>query len=155
MSRLVYDRNQLVAGRKQTGYPSARTIVTLKRLCLYKARSRRGGSHIHRPIPSIALPYTNSPRPAPRPPKHRYLTPIPRQSRPIAHPPSILLTNPTSITNKFDELCLVVKQRNPDLIALTETWFSITKPAHLYELSDYDLFHKDRDTRGGGVCVCM
>ena len=156
MAQLKYSYGELMKLKKGCGYPDPSTIQLLKSIKLFhargcKSRSRRGGTHAHRPIPSITTP--RSPPPSPAPPRHRNLTPIPREPRPTAYPPSLLLTNPTSITNKFDELCLVVRQKDPDMVALSETWFSVNKPAHLYELSDYDLFNKDRNTRGGGVCL--
>ncbi|KAK8373198.1 hypothetical protein O3P69_012443 [Scylla paramamosain] len=110
--------------------------------------ARHGGTHMQRPIPTVTLPRTSAPRPGPT--KHRHLTPIPREPRSTVPLPSLLLTNPTSLTNKFDELSVVVKQEDPDIIAISETWFSVNKPAHQYEINGYDLFHKNRDTRGGG-----
>lgn len=116
-----------------------------------QGEARHGGTHMQRPIPTVTLPRTSAPRPGPT--KHRHLTPIPREPRSTVPLPSLLLTNPTNLTNKFDELSVVVKQEDPDIIAISETWFSVNKPAHQYEINGYDLFHKNRDTRGGGVCL--
>ncbi|XP_063594912.1 uncharacterized protein LOC134771886 [Penaeus indicus] len=39
------------------------------------------------------------------------------------------------------------------VIGVSETWFSRNKPAELYMLPGYELIHKDRETRGGGVAL--
>ncbi|XP_042875153.1 uncharacterized protein LOC122255263 [Penaeus japonicus] len=42
-----------------------------------------------------------------------------------------------------------------DVIGVSETWFSRNKPAKLYALPGYELLHKDRETRGGGVALYL
>ncbi|KAK8372910.1 hypothetical protein O3P69_016156 [Scylla paramamosain] len=74
---------------------------------------------MQRPILTVTLPSTSAPRLGLT--KHRHLTPIPRELRSTVPLPSLLLTNPTSLTNKFDELSVVVKQEDPDIIAITLT----------------------------------
>ena len=41
---------------------------------------------------------------------------------------SVLLCNPRSLNNKFDELSVVLNKQITDIAAITETWFS---PDHL------------------------
>ncbi|XP_064105450.1 IST1 homolog isoform X1 [Macrobrachium nipponense] len=67
--------------------------------------------------------------------------------------PSILVTNPQSLTNCFDDLVKVVSKYHPDVIVVSETWFSETKPAHRFSLDGYAMFNDDREGRGGGVAV--
>ena len=66
---------------------------------------------------------------------------------------SILLTNPQSLTNCFEEFQEVVSHHNPGIVVVSETWFSETRPAMQYNLGGYKLFHDDREGRGGGVAV--
>ncbi|XP_050736318.1 IST1 homolog isoform X3 [Eriocheir sinensis] len=120
------------------------------------------GSVLHpTPIPheAPALP-SKHPLPEPQPPlgppwSPASLCPSPQDSRIQAGPgvPSILLTNPQSLTNCFDEFKEVVAQHNPDVIVVSETWFSEARPAAQHNLSGYRLFHDDREGRGGGVAV--
>ncbi|RXG72239.1 hypothetical protein Avbf_04667 [Armadillidium vulgare] len=68
--------------------------------------------------------------------------------------PSILLTNPQSLTNCFDSFVERVKEKDPDVVAVSETWFSGNRPASEFEMDGYTLFHDDReDRRGGGVAL--
>ncbi|XP_045123620.1 IST1 homolog [Portunus trituberculatus] len=67
--------------------------------------------------------------------------------------PSLLLTNPQSLTNCFEEFKEVVTCHNPDIVVVSETWFSETRPAAQHNLAGYKLFHDDREGRGGGVAV--
>ncbi|KAK8371864.1 hypothetical protein O3P69_011851 [Scylla paramamosain] len=83
--------------------------------------ARHGWTHMQRPIPTVTLPRTSAPLPGPT--KHRHLTPIPREPRSTVPLPSLLLTNPTSLTNKFDELSVVVKQEDPDIIAINMHYY--------------------------------
>lgn len=114
------------------------------------------------PIPheAPALP-TKQPLPEPLPPlgppmpPSATLCPSPQGPEMCAGPgvPSILLTNPQSLTNCFDEFKGVVAQHGPDIIVVSETWFSEARPASQHTLAGYRLFHDDREGRGGGVAV--
>ncbi|XP_045584974.1 uncharacterized protein Ist1 isoform X2 [Procambarus clarkii] len=66
---------------------------------------------------------------------------------------SILVTNPQSLTNCFDEFTAVVSRHQPDIVVVSETWFSDTRPASQYNLDKYKMFNDDREGRGGGVAV--
>ena len=67
--------------------------------------------------------------------------------------PSILLTNPQSLTNCFDEFVDVVHKYQPDVVVVSETWFSERRPARQFILEGYKMFNDDREGRGGGVAV--
>ena len=69
--------------------------------------------------------------------------------------PSILLTNPQSITNCFGEFGELVETLKPDVVVVSETWFSKSRPAANHTLAGYNQFHCDRQggRRGGGVAV--
>jgi len=69
--------------------------------------------------------------------------------------PSVLLTNPQSLTNCFEEFKSLVNSHSPDVVVVSETWFSDSKPACDYQLDGYKQFHDDRTDgrRGGGVAV--
>ena len=89
----------------------------------------------------------------------RCLTPVQMTRHPAAddaqrtHLPSIFLTNPQSITNVMEEFKDRLNVHKPDIIGVSETWFSINKPAENSTVPGYHLFHKDRTTRGGGVAI--
>ncbi|XP_042218589.1 IST1 homolog isoform X2 [Homarus americanus] len=67
--------------------------------------------------------------------------------------PSILVTNPQSLTNCFDKFLDVVNRHQPDIVVVSETWFSETRPASQFKLDGYQMFNDDREGRGGGVAV--
>ncbi|XP_042892195.1 uncharacterized protein LOC122266485 [Penaeus japonicus] len=70
-------------------------------------------------------------------------------------PPMLFITNPQSLTNVYEEFYARVFSLNADVIGVSETWFSRNKPAKLYALPGYELLHKDRETRGGGVALYL
>lgn len=107
------------------------------------------------PIPheAPALP-SKQPLPEPQPPLGPACpSPEGAGSHPGPGVPSILLTNPQSLTNCFDEFKDTMAQHNPDVIVVSETWFSEARPASQHTLAGYKLFHDDREGRGGGVAV--
>jgi hypothetical protein len=64
------------------------------------------------------------------------------------------LTNARSIINKFDDLVLRTSVHTPDIIVVTETWFSNYHTNEIFNMGKYTLFRNDRLLRtGGGVCV--
>lgn len=69
--------------------------------------------------------------------------------------PSILLTNPQSLTNCFEAFKQRIKETDVDVAAVSETWFSTNHPADDFQLDGYTLFHDDREQgrRGGGVAL--
>ena len=49
-----------------------------------------------------------------------------------------------------------IRVHQPDIAAVSETWFSINKPAREYPVPGYILIHKDReDRRAGGVALYL
>ena len=65
--------------------------------------------------------------------------------------PSLLLTNVNHITNKLDELFLLVSQyRVVDIISITETWLTENIADSFVTLRNYSLFRHDRKSGAGG-----
>ena len=69
--------------------------------------------------------------------------------------PNILLTNLRSICNKFDDLCVQVLIKNPDIIICTDTWLKSDIPIEAFDLSGYSSHRTDRmgDSGRGGVMI--
>ena len=68
--------------------------------------------------------------------------------------PSILVTNPQSLVNSFTEFTSLVEKESPDVITVSETWFSSNHPADEFVLETYKMFNDDRENRrGGGVAL--
>lgn len=69
--------------------------------------------------------------------------------------PIIMNTNPTSLDNKFDEFCVVLKQNEIDIACVTETWFNANMPNEAFSIDGYGKpIRNDRKGRkGGGVLV--
>ena len=67
--------------------------------------------------------------------------------------PSLLITNASSINNKFCELVLHANKENTDIIIISETWLDKNTPWQLLNFNDYFLFRADRDSHGGGVAI--
>ncbi|XP_071547749.1 uncharacterized protein Ist1 isoform X2 [Panulirus ornatus] len=67
--------------------------------------------------------------------------------------PSLLVTNPQSLTNCFDEFVELINEHKPEIVVVSETWFSETRPASQFNLDRYEMFSVDRESRGGGVAV--
>lgn len=64
----------------------------------------------------------------------------------------ILLLNIRSMKSKFDEIETTVREHNPDILALIETWLS-PNDEHLYNLNNYVAEFHSRGTRGGGLAL--
>lgn len=60
--------------------------------------------------------------------------------------------NIRSIKNKFNELEIIIKLHDPDIIALIETWLSPNEES-IYNLGNYNAEYISRDTRGGGLAL--
>ncbi|CAL4156085.1 unnamed protein product, partial [Meganyctiphanes norvegica] len=68
--------------------------------------------------------------------------------------PSLLVCNPQSLTNCFDDFKKVINDKQPDIAVVSETWFSENKPASDYNIDGYKMYNDDREIRrGGGVAV--
>ena len=76
-----------------------------------------------------------------------------RAANRLVSAPTLFLTNPQSITNVFEEFLERVLLHKPDIIGVSETWFSINKPAEDYTLDGYQQLTKDRLARAGGVVL--
>ena len=77
---------------------------------------------------------------------------VSREQKP--NPPKLFMTNPQSLTNIYEEFHEIILNIKPDIIVVSKTWFSINKPVHLFEVDNYQMFHKDRLARvAGGVAL--
>ena len=64
--------------------------------------------------------------------------------------PSMILTNCQSLTeDKLDELKLIVDERQPDIIMLTESWLTDDKE-EARQIPEYNLHTSNRSKRIGG-----
>lgn len=64
---------------------------------------------------------------------------------------SVWYTNATSLNNKYDELIIEIELKNPDLIMISETWWTETSAVNV---PGYCIYKKDREKgKGGGVCI--
>ena len=61
-----------------------------------------------------------------------------------------IYTNATSLNNKFHELTLDIIQNEASVVLISETWWSDTSATLIV---GFNLFRRDRDGRGGGVCI--
>ena len=66
-------------------------------------------------------------------------------------------TNPTSVSNKFDEFVVTMEQNHVDIAIVTETWFQEKVPDDPFYISGYlPPMRRDRQgKKGGGVLVYM
>ena len=60
--------------------------------------------------------------------------------------------NARSIVNKYSKLCALVRNENPALIGITETWL---QPEMNFNLPGYLTFRCDRNSKGGGGLLCV
>ena len=67
----------------------------------------------------------------------------------------VITGNVRGIRNKFDELQLLVSEKDPDILVLTETWLSSNTLDAEISISGYDLFRADRflSRISGGVII--
>jgi hypothetical protein len=71
-----------------------------------------------------------------------------------SHLPVLLLTNICHLSNKLDDLSVVVRDLKPTVVCLTETWLDSSVPDIAIDLYGYHAFRKDRSSGcGGGVAV--
>lgn len=77
----------------------------------------------------------------------------PANARPRRTLPSIYLANACCLTNKVDELDVIMKQNTIDIAVITETWFK-DDTLNIGTIQGYHLFNKIRQSRkGGGVGI--
>ena len=63
-----------------------------------------------------------------------------------------MILNARSIANKFSKLSAIVKNHDPALVGITESWL---QPEMKFNLPGYLTFRCDRDSKGGGVLLCI
>jgi len=70
--------------------------------------------------------------------------------------PSLLLTNANHITNKLDELSLLVTGNSQilDVVSVTESWLTDDIHNCLCDLPNYTIFRRDRKQGLGGGVMC-
>ena len=66
---------------------------------------------------------------------------------------SFIYSNVRSVCNKIDEFSSTVNVINPDIFCLSETWLSSDHSNGFLNLSNYNIFRKDRGSKGGGVLI--
>ena len=76
-----------------------------------------------------------------------------RAANRLVSAPTLFLTIPQSISNVFEEFLERVLLHKPDIIGVSETWFSINKPAKDYTLDGCQQLTKDRLARAEGVAL--
>lgn len=92
-----------------------------------------------------------------RPLRQRFLRVIPFSSEPRkpripkSKPPSILLANLRSISNKIDEVTSRTLSLQPDVAVFTETWLDDDTPNSAIEIGRFSICRRDRNDRGGGI----
>ena len=66
-----------------------------------------------------------------------------------------LFFNAQSLLSKIDELSIPISETNPDIIGIVETWLDGNHPVGSFELDNYAVEYKLRDTNPnrGGVLV--
>ena len=58
--------------------------------------------------------------------------------------------------SKLNDLEVLVKLNNFDIVCITETWLSEKIPDAMLSFNGiYRVFRKDRESRGGGVCILV
>jgi len=66
------------------------------------------------------------------------------------------MANVRSLNNKFGDLQFFLDFNNPDIVILTETWLDKFTPSSLFVCAkSFNVFRKDRLSRGGGVCMLI
>ena len=68
--------------------------------------------------------------------------------------PSILLTNIRSVTNKIEELSVVLTSNNISICCITESWLTEKISTSLIDVTGYTCYRKDRNGRAGGGVMC-
>ena len=66
---------------------------------------------------------------------------------------SLYYANCRSLLPKLDELRLSAEISKPDIIAITETWLDPAIDGCKAAIPSYQLFRRDRNRHGGGICL--
>lgn len=67
--------------------------------------------------------------------------------------PNILVSNVRSLEPKIDELSCILKLNAVNVACITETWLKPEIPDSMVSIHDFNLYRKDRSTRGGGIAA--
>lgn len=65
-----------------------------------------------------------------------------------------MLTKIRSLSNKFDELRLLILNHSPDLCIITESWLDVDTPDSSILIENYAISRKDRPNGIGGGLIC-
>ena len=60
--------------------------------------------------------------------------------------------NARSVANKYNKFASILKNHNPELVGVTESWL---QPEVKFNLPGYVTFRCDRSSKGGGVLLCV
>ena len=60
--------------------------------------------------------------------------------------------NAQSLLCHLDEILLLVEDRNPDILCISETWLLPTVESRFIKIPNFKVFRQD-EGRGGGVCI--
>ena len=66
----------------------------------------------------------------------------------------IVHINAQSVQGHMDEIKLLIKDGNIDILCISETWLLPTVENRFIQIPNFNIFRQD-EGRGGGVCVCM
>ena len=67
-----------------------------------------------------------------------------------------MLINAQSICNKNHEFSHLLSIYTPSIVAITESWLHPLMSINFLDVdSKYNIFHRDRDSHGGGVCLLV
>ena len=58
-----------------------------------------------------------------------------------------------SLLSKIDQIKLMLIDEDIDILCLTETWLVPCMDSNFIQIEGYELFRKDRGSRGGGACI--
>ena len=181
--RTPYSRSILITLRKKAAKPTSETIEALKSNFTFKYRGNRAGRHQNKKAKEMEniqviighrrvntkktnanfednhrseLDYNalmNSNKKI-----HRNLitittTSISTEKKVLSSLPTFLVTNPCHITNKLDELRVVIDINAISVAILTESWLKENTPISAVALNNFATFRLDRRSPGGGVLV--
>ena len=167
----TYDRAHLLAVRERVrggansdiAQAIRRSLPTRLTHLVRRRRGRRAGAHTHRPIRAICGS-DSRPRPPTATRAAGYQQPtitvparlsISETRRVLGSGkqlvPAIFLTNPTSLSNKLDELYANMMQYAPDVVCISEVWRVDEDKARL---PGFSFFQRPRPHRRGGGVGC-
>lgn len=61
--------------------------------------------------------------------------------------------NIRSLLPVFDDITRFIINNEYDIFAITETWLKSTTPTASISINGYDIFRRDKQTRGGGIVI--